>query len=286
MGLLGGTVAGAVLYLLLKGVSEHGLKEIRNLAPLARPGGTDDARREQFGRNIGIVAAAEELAVLNGVLEPLLPFLVKYSRAVPGLPTSGLRPEALVELNANAVDLRLALNVHLAVVEVVEPNIACASGVALNSVRAVLNLSPVGEAVGGGVADDDSLLPLELLLGPFGALPFSQACDFGIGEAEAVEGAEEATMPRPTSEANAVGAMGVVEAGVFGLVGLEVAVERVGFLADLRNEIALKKGVEILGVVALGAREHVIVHDLVDGAALHLGGDAGGPKIQRMLENQ
>jgi len=82
-------------------------------------------------------------------------------------------------------------------------------------------------------------------------------------------------------ETNAMGVVSVVEAGVLGFLGVEVAVESVRFLTNLWNQVALEQSMEVLRVVALGTREHALVNELVNGTALH-GGDGARPMSDRL----
>jgi len=58
-----------------------------------------------------------------------------------------------------------------------------------------------------------------------------------------------------------------------------VAIESLCFKSDFWHELSLQQTLEILGIRGFGLGEHVLVHELVDGAALHDGEcrvDGGG----------
>lgn len=77
-------------------------------------------------------------------------------------------------------------------------------------------------------------------------------------------------MPLPSTEADSVDAICVVETGVFSFGCVQVAVERVDFLPNLKDEISLEKLSEVLRVCLSRLRKHVLVDELVYWAALHL----------------
>ena len=77
-------------------------------------------------------------------------------------------------------------------------------------------------------------------------------------------------MPGPAAQANAVDVVAVVQAGILGFLGIEMAVKGVDFLADFGDEVSVKKRVEVLGLGTPEFGEHELVNELVDGPALHL----------------
>lgn len=99
----------------------------------------------------------------------------------------------------------------------------------------MLDIGPVGEAIGGGVMNNVALLLLVLFLGPFCSLPLGQARDFGGSKLNVVECAKEASVPWPTRKTNTMSFVGVVETRVFRFLGVEVAVKGVCFLTNLWN---------------------------------------------------
>jgi hypothetical protein len=65
-------------------------------------------------------------------------------------------------------------------------------------------------------------------------------------------------------------AMAVVETGILGLLCVEVAVKGVYLLTDFENKVSVQKRVEMLRISRARFREHVLIHELVDGSTLHL----------------
>lgn len=63
--------------------------------------------------------------------------------------------------------------------------------------------------------------------------------------------------------------VGVIQARIFGFLGVKVSVESMRLLADLGDEVTLQKGVEVLGIVGLGFGVELVVHNVFDRAAFH-----------------
>lgn len=233
--------------------------------------------------------SSSNLAPLLRTFEVLFPVRVHHDVGGTLLAASGSLDEALVEGYAYALDLVVAVLVHHVLVLLLRALLCGSIGrnlldfdldVRLDlDLRGLAGSSPVDpgpDFVAGGVEDLDPLVPLVALAGPQGALPAAEACDLGLGEAEVVEGLEEAGVVGETAQALAVGRMRVVEAGIAGLNGVERAVEGGRLDAHLADEVLAEVGGEGGGVLGARVREEVVVDQDGDGGfAMHGGGRRG-----------
>lgn len=89
-------------------------------------------------------------------------------------------------------------------------------------------------------------------------------------QAKPVEGAEKSAMPLPAAETNAVDLACVVKPRIFCFGGIEVSVVGVDFLSNFEDEMSREELLEALGVRLPGLREHVLMNELINWAALHL----------------
>lgn len=227
---MGRVVAGRGGRLAADDLAQHGEEKLGNVGPLAAAGKVQHAVRDECGGEGGGGRAAAgaaagsrfrhllgddgELARLDGGLEPLLPGLVEDSRLVAGVTAGSLCAEALVELDTDALELVLALLALLLIVLigglVGRRGHAAGDGAGAEGRAGGLGghplggLLPVSDAIRRGVADGDALLLLVLVLCPLGALPGGQASNLETGESERVKGTEEAAVPGPAAEADAV----------------------------------------------------------------------------------
>src|SRR5204863_315901 len=99
-------------------LAEHGLQKLGNVGPLATTGEVEHTLGDKGGGKGRRGSTAEDLvghllgddgqlARLNGRLEPLLPLLVEDGGRVAGIAAGSLGAEALIELDADALNLFL-----------------------------------------------------------------------------------------------------------------------------------------------------------------------------------
>lgn len=261
--------------------TEQRLEELGNIRPLASPcheqhivgekAGGHGAGRTRLAKHFlrHPLGQKGQLAALNRILQPLLPFFVQDDGCVAGFAPGSLCAQALVEPHTHARKLLVTLlHVHVfVVVQARDVNGAYPDRPPLGS-RPV-RLRPIGESIGRGVSNDDALLLLKLLLCPLGTLPLGKGRNLSVCKTQAVEGSEKTAVPLPAAESDAVSAVGVVEPGILGFLRLEMAIEGVCLLADFGDEAALKESLEVLRIEGLWPRKHLLVHELVDRLALH-----------------
>lgn len=150
-----------------------------------------------------VVHGPGNLAPLLCTLEVLLPVGIHHDVGCALLPASSGLDEPLVERDAYALDLLVAVLVHHVLVLLLGA-LLCGgvSGDLLDldlDVRLDLDLrrlagpppvDPGPDLVAGRVEDLDSLVTLVALPRPQGALPAAEARDLGLGQAQLVEGLE------------------------------------------------------------------------------------------------